>query len=138
MLKSIYFNLRSSELIEKIVLVLRVHSEADTRASSSSASLPLLSTGAADPELLQALHLVLGVVADLLYLTRVHNESQAVDSHRSLGDVSRQDALSDAFGRHVKHPVLVVDRQRAVKRQDDPATRLLCVLFRCLVQRLDV
>ena len=65
----------------------------------------------------------------VLYLPRVHDESDAVDGDGGLGDVGGDDALPDALRRVVKHLLLIRHRQRTVQRQDDPLLHLTMMMM---------
>ena len=76
----------------------------------------LLGACTANPELLQSLHLVLGIIAYLFDSARVYNEPQTVDCDRGFGDVSAEYAFANTLWSNVEYLLLVLDRQSRVQR----------------------
>lgn len=72
-------NLGGCEVFQLIVVSLRIEAKTNSRTRTTCSSLALLRGGSTDPELLQALHLILWVVADLLDFARVYDEAKTVD-----------------------------------------------------------
>ena len=75
------------EILQLIIFRFGVQAKADAGPRSSRSPLTLLRRGAANPELLQPLHLVLWIVAYFLDLSRVDYESESVDCDWGLGNV---------------------------------------------------
>lgn len=73
-----------------------------------------------------------------MYLSRVHHKPDAVDRHRSLGDVGRNDALAHAIRSVVEHFVLVLNGQGTVQREYYPVAVLLAVLLGRIDDRRDL
>ena len=77
---------------------------------------------------LQALHPRVRIEAHLLDRARVDDEADAVDRHRGLRHVGRQDALAHAARRQIEDALLLGDGERRVQRQHHPAPRRRRVL----------
>ena len=64
------------------------------------------------------------LVDNRINLSRVHNESDTVNGDGGLCDVGGDDAFPYSVRCHVEHPVLLLDGESAMERQNDPALRL--------------
>ena len=114
--------LRPAEGWSPLLFRWRPEPDAAARALPSCPPATLIGAGQAGGDGLQALHALARVVPQLPAEAAVDHQTHAVDGHRTFGDGAGEDHRSVVVGAAaLKGPVLLLQWQLAMQRQDPPA-----------------